>query len=191
MNDAEKLSKIFAATEHLESVRKSLLDKPPNGPASQEFERALQTCVNKLNDIHALTGIKTPYQDGLTGPHYRHDDAIVTNTGIHDEPVHCCDKPFTFLRIRNTGMLTWHNRHIKCLKSKEVLLGQKHPIIVTDRQTIPNLKPNETAAIPIVIDAGAKTGNFELVCEIHDENDQNCFPNKPDLIRIQITVENI
>ena len=189
MTDTERLVKIFAATEHLESVRKDLLENEIDETVRREFEDALLACFNKLNDIRALSGMKTPYQDGATGPHYRHDDAIVTVTDLPSGPVRCHDRPYAFLRIRNTGLITWRGRCVRFIKPKAVLDGRRQAVVLTDRQPIPDLRRGESATIPIVIDAASEPGEFVLTCEIRDENDRNCFPNKPDLIRIELTVE--
>lgn len=108
---------------------------------------------------------------------------------LHEEPRgnHIVDIYETFShlwRIRNTGIVPWHNRYIM-LQNKDSIR-----IKATQEQfDIPDLMPNESIALKVDMDARYFEGTFTLIWEIKLSDGTICFPNKTDEFSFDVTVK--
>ena len=180
----EKLEKqANEALQTLYLLRDNIRSHETIAKSSETMAGLVKAQFNVLTDIQALLGLNTAYKEGVPGPHYAHDDAIATVNGLPEDPSECGTKFTAWVCIRNTGAIVWRKRTLKFIRE-----FAKQPVVSTNRQPIQTLLPGETAKIPVVIDGHGFEGNFVLTCRVLDENDQDCFPNKPSLIKIPITI---
>lgn len=145
--------------------------------------------INDLKSIlnaqlKTMDAIQERIKTGSSKPLYPGDDVTITIDPPKENPITCYDRKVFIISLWNTGTITWKNRTIEFVQTQK-----PHPVVTTSPQPIQTLNPGETARIPVVIDASGNKGEFLLKCEIRDAHGDDCFPNRPDVIEIPVTVK--